>query len=143
MRTILIPVLAIVLAGCRYNDLGCTRNSNLFETDVTLTLAYGETVCHPGTGLALRFERVLSDSRCPEDVNCIQAGEIRILLTILEDAAAHDVIGFGSAGPPVEVSVAGKDFVLTFLDASPKPNTHRRIRMHDYSLDLRIQPKTE
>lgn len=48
----------------------------------SFTLAPGETA-RVGAGLLLRarFERVVSDSRCPLNANCIQAGDATIAIT--------------------------------------------------------------
>jgi len=49
--------------------------------DQVRVLAAGEEVdVAPST--KLRFERIVSDSRCPADVQCIWAGEVRIALLL-------------------------------------------------------------
>jgi hypothetical protein len=45
-------------------------------------LRSGETVSVDGEGLTITYERLLEDSRCPEDVQCIWEGNGRILLTL-------------------------------------------------------------
>lgn len=42
----------------------------------------GETVSVDGEGPTITYERLLEDSRCPLDVQCIWAGNGRILLTL-------------------------------------------------------------
>ena len=41
-------------------------------------LKAGETATIAGDGVAIGFERVLSDSRCPRGTQCIRAGEATI-----------------------------------------------------------------
>lgn len=50
-------------------------------TDEVRVLAAGEEVdIAPST--TLRFERIVNDSRCPADVQCVWAGEVRIALLL-------------------------------------------------------------
>lgn len=53
--------------------------------DEVCVLAAGEDVeVAPST--TLRFERIVNDSRCPADVQCIWAGEVRIALVLTSAA---------------------------------------------------------
>lgn len=51
-------------------------------------LQVGETVAIDGEGLTLAYERLLEDSRCPPDVQCVWAGNGRILLTVAKQGSA-------------------------------------------------------
>jgi hypothetical protein len=48
----------------------------------------GETVSVDGEGLTLTYERLVEDSRCPLDVQCIWAGNGRILVTVTKQGSA-------------------------------------------------------
>jgi hypothetical protein len=48
----------------------------------------GETVEVDGEGLTLIYERLLEDSRCRPDVQCIWAGNGRILVTMTKQGTA-------------------------------------------------------
>lgn len=48
----------------------------------------GETVSVDGEGLTITYDSLLEDSRCPEDVQCIWAGNGRILLTLTKTGNA-------------------------------------------------------
>ena len=45
------------------------------------TLAPGETAQVEGTGLAVTFESVSADSRCPSDVTCVWEGDAVVLVS--------------------------------------------------------------
>lgn len=49
------------------------------DTEITL-LNYNESV-NIGD-VSLKFEKVLSDSRCPSDVNCVRAGEAIVVIGV-------------------------------------------------------------
>ena len=89
----------------------------------------------PGEGLQLKFDQVVSDSRCPSDVACIQAGEAVVAVI---------VIGAGRARQRYEVHTSGATSVvhagLTIAceGLEPRPVSSRPIRPSDYRLTLRL-----
>lgn len=52
--------------------------------DEPFTLESGAMVRLADTGVMIRFDEVVSDNRCPANVNCVQAGEARAQFTLLE-----------------------------------------------------------
>jgi hypothetical protein len=50
------------------------------EMGDTFALKVAEQVSIRGTTLLVGFERVLSDSRCPEGVQCVTAGDVSLSL---------------------------------------------------------------
>ena len=50
------------------------------EAPLLAKIQYGETFLI--NGYAIVFKKVISDSRCPEGVACIRAGEAKILVNI-------------------------------------------------------------
>ena len=55
------------------------QNKNLSYFKIT------QKECLPKKGYQLVLKEVISDSRCPEGVNCIWAGEIKLLMAIYQD----------------------------------------------------------
>ena len=60
--------------------LSCKSTSS-FTKDGFLTIGTQEKV-QTKKHTFLKIEKILSDSRCPEGVNCIRAGEVKLLLQI-------------------------------------------------------------
>jgi len=60
-----LALIAIVLAAC-------TNATHQYGQPISLHT--GETAHYPG--LAITFTRVVSDSRCPANVTCIQKGDV-------------------------------------------------------------------
>lgn len=89
-------------------------------------------------GLVLRLERVVSDSRCPVDVNCVWAGEIRVALSLERpqtEAPRHE---FQLSSTAPKATVLGLEFEL--LGALPEPRSTAKIAPSDYRVALRIGP---
>ena len=78
-------------------------------------LAVGEeTAIGPGT--RLRFERIISDSRCPAGVQCVWAGEVRIAMSVVSPG---DTSAFELSGRENRTTVQAFEIELLSYDACP------------------------
>ncbi len=76
-------------------------------------------------GIQVLFKTVISDSRCPKDVNCIWAGEIKILVNIKQtDNIVAKEITFGGLykeNDPEKVLFESQQFTLRAETVDPYP----------------------
>jgi hypothetical protein len=76
--------------------------------------------------LALRFEAVLEDSRCPADAQCIWAGRVVIAVVIRVGAGELESITLGLPGgitpDAPELQPAG-DYTVRLVSLDPHPPT--------------------
>ena len=138
-----IIVFCIILAsaaGCSYHDLGCTENANLFETAVTLKIALGEKVCNV-SGLAVRFEKVVNDSRCPKDVNCFTEGHVEVRLVVLNNDHPIGTLNLKSNQPLAELTIMERDYAFVLKSVSPYPVIGKATPPHKYRMVVEITPK--
>ncbi|WP_255432600.1 hypothetical protein [Xanthomonas sp. JAI131] len=98
--------MAIALAGCA---AGGPVASRPIEGPVRL----GEIAAVDGP--RVRPNRVIEDSRCPADVQCIQAGRLIVRATVLGGGWSKEIDL--TLGVPVPVA----DGMLTLVDATPVP----------------------
>lgn len=83
-------VIAFCLTGCR--DFTVTPESEINQRpgnrDFTVTtfepfeMALGDTVHLEGTDLSFEFSLLISESRCPANVQCIHPGDAEILFNV-------------------------------------------------------------
>jgi hypothetical protein len=75
----------VVLTVCVILAAGCLKVQSPIEPNVALgtpfDLKVGSSAVAPG-GLTIRFDSVPSDSRCPINAICVQAGEGVVALTL-------------------------------------------------------------
>ncbi|KAA8921395.1 hypothetical protein GIY21_20320 [Xanthomonas sontii] len=102
----LAALTAISLAGCA---AGGPVASRAIEGPVRL----GEIAAVDGP--RVRPDRVIEDSRCPADVQCIQAGRLVVRATVLGGGWSKEIDL--TLGTPVPVA----DGMLTLTDATPMP----------------------
>lgn len=105
-----------------------------FQLD-TLELALNQTRSLP-EGLAITFERVLSDSRCPLNVVCEWAGDAAVQISVVQQGKAPQTLTLHSTLEPGEVVYEG--FAIRYEDLSPKPFVDQPIHPESYRLTLSI-----
>jgi hypothetical protein len=104
--------------------------------DRDFELRAGTTARLEGSDLAVRFDDVPNDSRCPVDVQCITAGDATVALF---------VSGGGVAGATHEVHTldAPRDtrhgaWSVTLVRLEPRPVSTRKTPRGDYVVTLRV-----
>ena len=97
-RTIMIAVLsmAAALSGCRT----LPAEIRIDMMPATVTLEAGQAVRLPD-GARLRYLRLVHDSRCPVDVQCIHAGDAEIELRHRPATGAVRTLRLGTADSPL------------------------------------------
>lgn len=137
---------------CLLAVLGCTpkmadQDGTTVDTADTagpsLKVAYEEQAdLSPGQSLqvnkaaaAFTFSRVVTDSRCPTGLDCIQAGEAVVLVT-LPDGSGTTVRIPANSRTPITFSVP--DGSVTVSSLKPYPAARQKINPADYRLSVKV-----
>ena len=123
-------LLASLVAGC-----APTAPPQSAPGSDLLTLAPGQTSPVPSERLRLKFDEVLSDSRCPSDVTCIQAGEAVVAVTAIAADGTRQRYELHTSGA---TSVVHGALTISLEGLEPRPVSSRPIRPADYRLTLRV-----
>lgn len=125
-----------------YNSLGLIEKSG--QESPSLVLKTGEQAMIGN--LAIKFKKVISDSRCPKGVTCIWAGEAKVLVGVYEDnrlvgeeiltltTAGSEISGFGDYFSAMNLQVIGGNL-------QPYPVIGQKTVMEDYCLRLQFKKK--
>ena len=109
--------------------------------DTRFEIAVGETVELPDS-LRLRFQDVPHDSRCPVDVQCIRAGEARLVFEIsLAGGDPRDVTL--EIPPGGSTSADFDDYVLRVESLAPDASSTRKIDPDEYRAELRVTRRND
>lgn len=111
------------------------------EAPLLAKIQYGETLFVKG--LNIEFEKVISDSRCPEGVACVRAGEAKVLVNIydgLELLESKEMNFYPSSviNKMKPILFKGENILINALSLSPYPEVHHRIPEKMYCLDIAI-----
>jgi hypothetical protein len=128
MRSLLLGVCLLSVTAC----LG-TSPASPTPIDREVVLAPGQTAAI-ASGLTIRFQGVLGDSRCPADAMCVLGGNATVRLDILADGTTIE--RELHTGNDVPVSYEGVTIALVAL--APYPFSARTIDPSDYRATLHV-----
>ncbi|MBT8296518.1 MAG: hypothetical protein KJO51_08885 [Gramella sp.] len=117
------------------------------EEKVPEVITHSKVLC-VGDGLqvgnkTLKFNKVISDSRCPIKVTCIWAGEVKILIEFYENGEFKgDKIVSGANTSIAEYFNVGVVDISGFA-VTPYPELNYKISPEEYSLYLKVSEKLE
>jgi len=76
---------------------------------------------------------IVEDSRCPSDVQCIQAGTVRLLVALGGDSSDEVTLTLGQRTSLEEIGVLGH---ATLVAVTPSPVSTKKILNSDYRFTL-------
>lgn len=97
----------------------------------TFTFSMGETVEYDG--LTLTVLSVESDSRCPIDVQCIQAGSATVALSVTQGGVTQEYILSS------DDSLAVGEQRIKIIEVEPAPHSLRTIDPEEYTVTLVVE----
>ncbi len=105
------------------------------EPGAAVTLGVGEEAASRDGRVAVTFVAVSEDSRCPEGVQCIWAGNARVLLRIREDGNTREAALCSNAEPR---QVRADGLTLRFVALEPHPRKDTAIDPATYRLTIAV-----
>lgn len=94
---------------------------------------------------SIRFKNVISDSRCPEDVTCIWAGEAIVSVEIYENGRCVEekLIVVASTNIPLKYNTDNTSYSIEQLSLSPVPSVTNRDISKEYKLQIKLREVEE
>lgn len=102
-----------------------------------VTLPVGEEVPVEGTPLRLVFTRVVEDSRCAVDVQCVWAGNALVEVGVGVDAGSAFPLQLNSNLDPR--SARWRGVRITYRELLPRPRSDAPTDPADYTLRVRVE----
>ena len=94
--------LAVAVGAALVGWTACSSNPmapSPVEVGQRFLLAPGDTVAVKGAELSLRFEQVVTDSRCPGDATCITGGEAELAFTLTRTGRGAGPVSLQTSSP--------------------------------------------
>jgi hypothetical protein len=137
-----VCVAALILA-LLVTDIACSSTDNPAGVSLgqTATLAIGQQVSITGESLAVSFNKVISDSRCPTGVECFWAGEVSCLVDITFQGETESLVLTESGASSSPATRDFNQYRLAF-SVSPYPQAGKEIPSKDYRLQITITRTT-
>jgi hypothetical protein len=116
-----------------------SRKAEVIRLGQEFELKIDQEVTIEGEGLAVTFESVLEDSRCPEGVDCIWSGNAKIRIRSSKQKQTPATIELNTDAGPKSSSYLNYEIRLVRVKPSPKPN--EAVRPQEYKAALIIARK--
>ncbi len=130
-HSLLILLLSATLLACRPY---VSQESFQSKLDTEVTLGPGERAVFAEEQLEVRFVGILEDSRCPINLTCVWAGEVRIRLTVQKGTGEPE---------PRDIRMGESETIdayrLSVLDVAPQPLTNEKIPLNKYRVTLKLE----
>lgn len=102
--------------------------------DQEFDIRVGQWVTIEGERLRVTFNRVAEDSRCPEGVQCVWAGNAKVVLRLSKARKRASTMSLNTGVDPKLAAYRGYEVKLVKLD--PYPKEGRPVRKRDYVATL-------
>lgn len=142
MPALLLSVAAALLVGCvgtvaeRPQGGGEPVRVRLGQ-EVKLRAGGGAVV--EGEGLRVRFDSVANDSRCPEGVTCVWAGNAEVLIEAEADGVTAVMKLNTHGGDNFPKQGRHRQYVVELVGLSPRPVEGSGTKAADYEVTLVIR----
>ncbi len=122
----LLSLLILLAIACSH-DSSAKRSAKLGEE---FDLRIGETAAITGEHLSVGFSSVTEDSRCPQGVDCIWAGNAIVRASVSEASGQRETVDLNTELEPKEKRHGG--YRLRLIRLRPYPTKDGVIRKQDY-----------
>jgi hypothetical protein len=145
-----ILFMIFLLMACQPSAPASPRPAAI-NTEVTL--APGETVTVTGTDLTITFHSVVSDERCPSEIECAASGPVTVSLSVQQgdgdptDFTLQTFTDTNGRSPNVQFEgVTNRtevgEYVIQIASVTPHPqNLNTKIEASEYRIALLVSNK--
>lgn len=104
----------------------------------TFSLQGGQTARITAEDLTISFDRLVQDSRCPSDVQCIRAGDVTLGLTVSKASTTQTLELTAGAAESASSAKFG-DYSLKLTEVRPTSKTSTQtLTVADYTISLNV-----
>jgi hypothetical protein len=101
------------------------------QLDREFTLKVGEQVFIKEAGLKISFSEVAEDSRCPKGVQCIWAGNGRVVLQVSQSGKKAAAVELNTGVEPKQHRF--QDYDIKLVGLNPYPQNDVKLNRSDYA----------
>jgi hypothetical protein len=113
-------------------SLGCKKKIVGLNEEFTLDFNKTATVKAAGKKFKIRFAKLVEETRCPPNVECVWVGEVAVRIEL--DNTEYQIIGFHSEHPS---SIVYKEHTIKLLEVNYKSDSYDI--EENYSIRLKVE----
>jgi len=116
-----------------------SRKAEVIRLGQDFDLKINQEAMVEGEGLAVVFESVLEDGRCPEDVTCVWSGNAKIKVRLSKQKQTPGAINLNTEVKPKSSSYL--DYEIRLVALKPLPKKDKPVQSNEYKATLIITKK--
>ena len=125
------PIVLISLFGCTRNQVDAAVG-----VGEIFTIGVGQSARINGEDMIIKFDEVIGDSRCPQNVTCVWAGVASSRVTIIYKGVNY-ALALNQPGLTDQAKEVFIDYTLSF-SLNPYPIAGKEISPKDYRLTMTV-----
>ncbi|AKG52743.1 hypothetical protein DGWBC_0051 [Dehalogenimonas sp. WBC-2] len=130
-------ITLLVVSFCLVASLaGCNTGAQDYPLNQQFTLSPGQSAKITSEDIAITFNKVLNDSRCPVGATCIWEGQVQCLISIKLDGKTEQLT-LTQSGSDTAASQIYDKYRLEF-NVKPYPKLNDTINSSEYVLELKV-----
>ncbi|MBI4296497.1 MAG: hypothetical protein HY667_05220 [Chloroflexi bacterium] len=137
MKTVVsyLMVISLLAVGCAVRG-----PKGQAELGQEISLSLGQNIAIEGENLAIRFDEIIEDSRCPKKVVCIWEGRVSVLVRIAGGASPYEMVLTqpGLSDEQAKATYLAYQFAYR---VRPYPEAGKRITRDQYRLLLTVNKR--
>lgn len=130
----LFTIALIPMAGCSNNQIAVTAG-----VGEVFTIRISQSAKITGEDMTIKFDEVIGDSRCPQNVTCVWQGVASIRITINYQGTDYSLV-LNMPGLTDKAEESFAHYTLTY-NLNPYPDEGKQISPKEYRLTLTITTK--
>jgi hypothetical protein len=142
-RLKLLAAACVLLLGGQGAIYGVTKRAGATQAARVgreFSIRAGRAVTLAREGLRLRFVRVAADSRCPEGVDCVWAGNAEVVIEVgTTNRRVSKTLRLNTnASPERPAEDKYRTYTVKLVGLKPYPHASRKIRQGEYTATLLV-----
>jgi hypothetical protein len=115
------------------------RKAEVVRLGQEFELKINQEAAIEGEGLAVAFESVLQDGRCPEGVDCVWAGNAKVKVKLSKQKQTPGAIELNTGVSPKSSSYL--DYEIKLVALNPRPKADKVVDPKEYKATLIVAKK--
>jgi hypothetical protein len=130
MRVTTLPLLILLFMTPAQNAV----TGNKVDLDKEFVIRNGQEVTIKGEKLRIKFSSVASDSRCPNGVSCVWAGNATVKIEVSKKNKSFEGATLNTTVEPKELEYKG--FKIKLVSLNPHPTAGATIDPKEYNATM-------
>ncbi|MGB3761051.1 MAG: hypothetical protein WBA07_32545 [Rivularia sp. (in: cyanobacteria)] len=149
-KLLFIILLGLLIIGCNpATSIPISQNPNQLPNSISVNfnnqfrLKPNDVALIASDNIKIKFLKVEEDSRCPNEVQCIWPGQVKVLVNVVKDEMEFGNLNLTSKVGGEDLSVKTFDgYSIKLIEVLPYPKKNQKLEISDYLVTLVVSQRS-